>query len=210
MKQTAELRGRRTGRSTRVLLWLQAEGKPHLVRDIIQAVEPTCTSNLMSGTLSTLERNKKVTRSRIDGRCAYLITPDALVNKRTGRRIDDPQGARVTKPVGPSRQAKSMHSATLVTRPINTQRLSVANAHGGAYLAAKQLESRQIACDIAAFEKSGGKIQRLEMHECSRPLNGDYRDPRTVASSLRGGKAARNLRKHSPSPAVDDFDDADE
>ncbi len=191
MKSNAPQRGRRTGRSTRVLLWLLSEGKPRLVRDIIKAVEPTCSSNLMSGTLSTLERNRKVTSTRIDGRCAYAVTADALVNKRTGRRIDDPAGARVRKPVGPSTSVKALHTAAILTRPLNTQFLSVANAHGGAYMKQKRLDSAVIAHDIARFEAIGGKVQRLEMHECSQPLNFDYRDPRQAASALRGGQATK-------------------
>lgn len=108
----------------------------------------------------------------------------------------------------PTARSKAEHAAFLITP--NSIHHQVTNAHGGAYMAAKRLESIQIAKHLAVFEKAGGKVQRIDMHECSRPLNHDYRDAHTKASTVRGGKAAGSLRKTSPSPAVDVFDDEDE
>ena len=90
MKQAASLRGRRTGRSLKVLQWLEKQTKPRLVRDIIKHVDASCKSNLMSGTMGTLERNGKVIRTHHDGRCLYRIAPGALISKRTGKRMGTP------------------------------------------------------------------------------------------------------------------------
>lgn len=137
-----------------------------------------------------------------------LITNNKVVVKEkpksTGRAKPTKAPPRQAPPPSPS--AKAQHAAALVTKATNTQRLTVANAHGGAYLAVKQLASAQINADIAAFEAAGGKVQRLDMHECSRPLNHDYRNPGVAAAALRGGQA--NKKKHtSPSRVVDDGED---
>jgi hypothetical protein len=107
----------------------------------------------------------------------------------------------------PTREVKATHTAVLVTKAINTQRLTAANAHGGAYMAAKRLESERIAADIAAFEANGGKVQKLDAHETSRPLNGDYRDTFTINSSNRGQFKSATQRRALPVHAADEIDD---
>ncbi len=129
----------------------------------------------------------------------------ATRTRRTAKRLTN---RCQPSPPAPTARNKAAHTAFLITP--NSVHHQVTNAHGGAYMAVKRLQSMQIAKDLAAFEKAGGQVQRLPMHECSQPLNHDYRDAHTKASSRRGGVVAGNLRKHSPSPAVVDIDDGDD
>lgn len=210
-------RGIRTGRSLAVLTFLEKQTRSRNVRDIIDAVGG-CDCTLMYGTLSTLQRQGRVLVKKVGGNNMFRIAPGALINKRTGARLDEPttpvkviarekaEANRAAKalrnlivnpavkvspkrtPVAappPNARVKAQHSAGLTSRVINTQRLTAANAHGGAYLAAKRIESLQIADDIAEFEANGGKIQRLGMHETSRPLNGDYSALFTINGNAR-------------------------
>jgi hypothetical protein len=233
-------RGIRTGRSVAVLTYLEKQTRSRNVRDIMNAVGVSeCT--LMYGTLSTLQRQGRLLVKKVGGNNMFRIAPGALINKRTGARLDQPttpvkvaarekaaanraakaQATAIqqvkatpakrtpTATPAPTPRVKAQHSAGLTSRVINTQRLTAANAHGGAYLAAKRIESMQIADDIAEFEAHGGKIQRLGMHETSRPLNGDYRDTFTINGEDRGGFRPHTLRALPANPveAIDDDSD---
>jgi hypothetical protein len=210
-------RGIRTGRSVAVLTYLEKQTRSRNVRDIMDAVGVSeCT--LMYGTLSTLQRQGRLLVKKVGGNNMFRIAPGALIDKRTAKA----QAASIqqvkTRPAkrtptaapAPTPRVKAQHSAGLTSRVINTQRLTAANAHGGAYLAAKRIESMQIADDIADFEARGGKIQQLGMHETSRPLNGDYRDAFTINSTKRGAFQAHAMRALPANPVEEPDDETDD
>ena len=157
---------------------------------------------------------KVAARERADARRQAALQAAQAKAQAKQQAKAEAKAAREQKRAQPARRgatppppsAKAQLTAALATKVTNTQRLTVANAHGGAYLAVKQLASAQIAADIAAFEAAGGKVQRLDMHACSRPLNGDYRDTFTINSSNRGQYRATAMRA-LPANNVDIPDD---
>lgn len=204
-----------TSRAQRIAQWLTKRGKPASAHQVHRGLDHSIDLQAVRITLASLIKHGKVERATTGrGNTTYVATPVALQDGRLAK-TDKPGKRKVhnpdpIKPVAPKPTArtKAAHTAFLITP--NSIHHQVTNAHGGAYMAAKRLESIRIAKDLAAFEKAGGKIERLAMHECSRPLNGDYRDPFTVASTKRGSKTTQQLLRSSPNPAVDDLDDDDE
>lgn len=205
-----------TSRAQRIAEWLTKRGKPASAVQVHRGLDSSIDLICVRITLASLIKHGKITRATTGrGKTTYVATPIALQDGRAAH-VAKPEKAQAvaSHPVAarvvpkPTAQRKAAHTAFLITP--NSIHHQVTNAHGGAYMAAKRLESMRIAKDMAAFEKAGGKVQRLAMHECSRPLNGDYRDPFMVASTKRGSKATQQLLRTSPSPVVDALDDDDE
>lgn len=210
-------RGQRTGRSLRVLLWLQTQTTPRTGRQIHTAVDPHCDMNLMSGTLSTLERNLKLITTRVDGRLGFTIAADAMINRRTGRRIDVERPPSIKAQARARAQAKAAaQQAATATAASTRTRNAVHSATVASPSAAKRMDplhladsphhkataAELIASDVQRFEKAGGRIEKLANGVVSRPLLMTARHAMTAQSAAATELKTARTRRAAAAPAL--------
>jgi hypothetical protein len=88
---------------------------------------------------------------------------------------------------------------------VNSIHHRVTNAHGGAYMAAKQVLSAVISSDIAAFEAAGGVVEKLSAGASSRPLSFTHREQAQQLTQLHNAALhrAKGAFKKSTTPDVE-------
>lgn len=168
---------RYTGRSLRVREYLAGHPKGATMRELIDAVDPDCQPNQMSGTVCTLMRRNKI-RAESDGRCKrYFATATALIDERPRANI---VSKRKAKPATRKRRPKPAPSPrpTPAPKPTRAARPGAALRTAINGLAKAPPRTRVAAavtgngCEtVEQFLRSGGRIEHLPPGASATPLN---------------------------------------
>jgi len=157
-------------REQRILDWLAANPDGATLPVLHAAVEPTIPPTRFGATLANLLRRNKIQRTGQVRGYVYRLADVAPIDRR--RRGAKATAARPTAtarqqivrpkiaPVSPPASIPAAAALSLTTLPTAPARRGDVDA--------KQVDRDAIARDIAAFQKAGGKIQKLRWGEHSQ------------------------------------------
>lgn len=151
-----------TGRSRRVREYLVSSGGGVTSRHLINILNDGSTKDTMCSTLANLEQAGKARREVVNGIAHYYPTSTTLIDHR--RR--PPAASRPPKPAEQVVNVQAPVAAALATSAPRRMGLNALFLKP----ADRQLDRRAIAADVAAFEASGGKVQRLAWGDTGESL----------------------------------------
>lgn len=188
-------------RAQRLLRYLAAHPEGANVRQVRDGVDGSTSIATVSAQLGQFVVAGKARRTGAAGHTTYFPTKLTLVDKRRrttqAKPAPKPQRSKpaaqaprkAREPVNPPPPPADSHLRVPITRHTTA-------ARGIA------LTSEQIAADIAAFRKRGGRIQKLKPGESSSPLFESVRDLNAKAMRKRLAEA-----DNDPDTDLDDADD---
>ncbi len=203
----------RTGRTAKVRAYLAKQIEARSAREILDAVEPRGDINLMTATLGTMLRNGSVDKT---GGGQFGVRWKLGTGKeRTAVTVSKPQVRAQALKDAAARHVRGRSDADLPKRKATPAPIANAQTvvrHTGARAreqptnfsaplstvldpnSAKAWESQQIAADIAAWERRGGRIEQLDQGAASQPLRFI---PDDVAAARARGRATQSRNRAS-------------